>query len=97
MSFGGLPNMLRLFAAVLFAFVFFGCAARAEVECYPHCDYWHDYGPYDFTYIRPGLYGFPRCGPRGDCSPYLVYTYPRYRYDVTIRARSAPLATRRRP
>ena len=82
--------MLRLFAAVLFAFVFFGCAARAEVECYPHCDYWHDYGPYDFTYKRPGLFGYPICDVRGNCAPYLRYTYQRGyapRKSITIRVR----------
>jgi hypothetical protein len=87
--------MLRIFPAVLFSLLFFGLSpARAEVECFPHCDYWHDYGPYDFTYIRPGLFGYPICGPRGDCAPYLVYTYQRgyhLRKRVTIRARPRPV------
>jgi hypothetical protein len=51
-------------------------ATAAAAECYPNCDYNHYYGPYDFTYVRPGLYGNPICGPRGECSPYLVYSYP---------------------
>jgi len=44
-----------------------GAETRAvpAVECYPHCDYSHYYGPLDFNYVRPGLYGYPRCGPRG--------------------------------
>ncbi len=71
-------NMMRVFAAVLFGLLLFGLdPAWAEVECFPHCDYWHDYGPYDFTYKQPGLFGYPICGPRGDCLPYLTYMYQR--------------------
>ena len=51
----------------------FGIGTVSAAECYPHCDYNHDYGPYDFSYIRPGLYAYPVCGPRGACAPYLVY------------------------
>jgi hypothetical protein len=47
---------------------------RAEQLCYPHCDYTHYYGPFDFTYIQPGLFAWPRCGPQGDCAPHLAYT-----------------------
>jgi hypothetical protein len=43
-------------------------------ECFPHCDYVHNYGPYDFTYVRPGLYGYPLCNVRGACLPNLVYS-----------------------
>jgi hypothetical protein len=42
-------------------------------ECFPHCDYNHYYGPYDFSYKRPGLYAYPVCGPRGNCTPHLVF------------------------
>jgi hypothetical protein len=50
------------------------CPAVAEEWCFPHCDYAHYYGPYDFTYNKPGLYGYPQqCGPHGDCAPYLAY------------------------
>jgi hypothetical protein len=48
-------------------------AAVAEV-CAPHCDYNHYYGPYDFTYARPALFAWPRCGAGGDCAPHLAYT-----------------------
>jgi hypothetical protein len=48
--------------------------ARAEQLCYPRCDYTHYYGPFDFTYIQPGLFAWPRCGPQGDCAPHLAYT-----------------------
>jgi hypothetical protein len=30
--------------------------------------------PLDFTYVRPGLYGYSVCGPRGECSPHFVYS-----------------------
>jgi len=81
--------MLRLPAAALFGLVLAGSGAASAEQCYPVCDYYHDYGPQDFTYVRPGLYGFPRCGPSGDCSPYLVYTYPiRRQGRITIRTRS---------
>ena len=43
-------------------------------ECFPYCDYNHDYGPYDFTYVKPGLYGYATCGPRGYCLPRLTYS-----------------------
>ena len=23
-------------------------------ECFPYCDYNHNYGPYDFTYVKAG-------------------------------------------
>ena len=51
-----------------------GAGTALAVECYPHCDYVHDYGPYDFTYVRPGLYGYPLCNLRGECLPNLVYS-----------------------
>jgi hypothetical protein len=43
-------------------------------ECFPYCDYNHNYGPYDFTYVKPHLYGYPVGGPRGNCNPRLAYT-----------------------
>jgi hypothetical protein len=50
-----------------------GAGSVAAAECYPHCDYNHYYGPYDLSYVRPGLYAYPVCGPHGNCAPYLVY------------------------
>ncbi|HXW23738.1 MAG TPA: hypothetical protein VEK73_03240 [Xanthobacteraceae bacterium] len=80
--------MRTLFAAAVLVLIAAPCPARAEVDCAPYCDYTHDYGPYDLTYIRPGLYAFPVCGPSGDCSPYALHTYPRYRgVRITIRPR----------
>jgi hypothetical protein len=74
-----------LFAAALSGFVL--ASAPAQAGCSTHCDYVHDYGPYDFTYVRPGLYAFPRCGPSGDCDPYLVYSWQRPRIVIRPRAR----------
>jgi hypothetical protein len=68
--------MLRTFAAMLLGFVLLQSgAAWAATDCSPHCDYYHDYGPYDFTYVQPGLFGFPVCDWRGNCLPHLVYRY----------------------
>jgi len=78
--------MPKAFAAAVWGLlVVGGCPAWAD--CTPHCDYSHYYGPYDFTYEgrypnliqAPGLFGFPRCGPNGNCSPYLVYRYSDFR------------------
>jgi hypothetical protein len=87
--------MMRVFTATVFGVLFCGLSpALAEVECFPHCDYWHDYGPYDFTYKRPGLFGYPVCDARGNCEPYLRYTYQRGyapRKSITIRVRPRPV------
>ncbi len=80
--------MPRLFAAALFGVIAFASSPAGAVECYRHCDYTHDYGPYDFTYVRPGLFGFPLCGPNGECAPYLVYSRARYGR-IIIRPRPA--------
>jgi hypothetical protein len=66
--------------AGLYAGIGAGASAASAAECYPHCDYNHYYGPYDFSYIRPGLYAYPVCGPRGRCAPHLVYGYSGLRY-----------------
>jgi hypothetical protein len=80
-------TMTKLTAAALAAvLVLPGAAAPAAAyDCTPYCDFTHDYGPYDFTYVRPGLFLYPRCGPSGNCSPHLVSTGTRYRGSVTIR------------
>ena len=62
----------RLLAALCLSFC--GAGTALAVECYARCDYVHDYGPYDFTYVRPGLYGYPLCNLRGECLPNLVYS-----------------------
>jgi len=50
----------------------FGTSIVSAAECFPYCDYTHYYGPFDFTYVQPGLFGYPLCGPRGNCSAHLV-------------------------
>jgi hypothetical protein len=78
--------MLRYFASAILGFVLLGSDAAGAEDCAPHCDYWHNYGPYDFNYIKPGLLGYPICDQQGSCSPYLVYTYPGRRYGrITVR------------
>jgi len=67
--------------------------ALAEVGCAPNCDFTHYYGPYDYTWVRPGLYLYPRCGPTGDCSPYVVSS-SHYRGRVTIRRFAQPVRPR---
>ena len=62
----------RLFAALCLSFC--GAGGALAAECYPHCDYVHNYGPYDFTYVRPDLFGYPTCNVRGECLPNLYYS-----------------------
>jgi hypothetical protein len=85
----GSLTMRRFLTAALVSsapYLFAEAPAVQAAECYPHCDYNHYYGPADFTYVRPGLYGYPVCGPRGECSPHLVYSPTGVRrWSVTIR------------
>jgi hypothetical protein len=85
-------NMLRSIAAAALCSVCLGAGpAPAADDCSPHCDYWHYYGPYDFSYISPGLVAYPRCDRQGDCSPHLIYVYPNHRYGrITIRPLGRP-------
>jgi len=85
------PTNYSLFAIrySLIMFMLAGASSAGAVECTPYCDFTHDYGPYDLTYKRPGLYAFPLCAPNGDCSPRPVYSYPRG-VRITVRPRRAP-------
>jgi hypothetical protein len=78
--------MLRVLAAT-FVFTAMGSAAASAQDCAPICDWFHDYGPYDFSYVYPGLVGIPVCDRAGNCSPHLVYKYTGSRPDVTITIR----------
>ena len=74
-----------IYASFLFCVASFLSSARAE-ECRLHCDYWHYYGPYDFSYVSPGLLGYPLCDRGGNCSPFLTYVFPGRRHGrVTVR------------
>jgi hypothetical protein len=81
--------MLRCLASAILGFFLVAPDAALAEDCAPHCDYWHYYGPYDFSYIKPGMLGYPICDRQGNCSPYLVYTYAGRRYGrITIRPAS---------
>jgi hypothetical protein len=67
-------EMLRILATAVLSLLW-GAGAAMAVDCAPNCDFVHDYGPYDFSYIRPGLAGIPVCDRQGNCSPHLVYIY----------------------
>ena len=66
-------------AAIVLVSSLLGVGSASATECYPNCDYIHDYGPYDYTYIRPGLYAYPRCDWRGNCLPHYAYIYSPWR------------------
>ena len=59
----------------LLAFLALIASPAAAIECAPYCDYTHDYGPYDLSWKRPGLYAFPVCAPNGECAPRAVRSY----------------------
>lgn len=69
--------MLRTITAAVLGFCCFGCgsALAQTVGCAPNCAFYHNYGPYDFSYIRPGLTGAPVCDRDGNCLPYMRYYY----------------------
>ncbi len=78
-------------AALVILLSFASSPARAAMDCNPYCDFVHYYGPHDFSYIRPGLFLYPRCGPSGECSPLLISAYPRRPIGrIIVRSRAAP-------
>jgi hypothetical protein len=66
----GLGTTKPIAVAALLAGALLTVPATAE-DCGRHCDYWHYYAPYDFSYISPGLLGYPRCDREGNCPPNL--------------------------
>ena len=78
-----LPGVLAAVLAVALAIAV--RPAAAQVSCAPYCDFTHFYGPFDFTWVRPGLFLYPSCVPSGECSPFLIYS-PRvpFRGRVTV-------------
>ena len=64
-----------LFAIRYSLFALLIASPAAAIECAPHCDYTHDYGPYDLSWKRPGRYAFPLCAPNGECAPRAVHVY----------------------
>ena len=87
-----MPKVIAAVSAALYLLLAAGPAA-AEIDCSPYCDFTHYYGPHDFTYVRPGLYLYPRCGPSGNCSPYLVSSR-RYYGRITVRTIARPVRLR---
>jgi hypothetical protein len=85
--------MPRLISAITLLLALVPSTALAQVSCAPNCDFVHDYGPYDFTWVRPGLFLYPYCGPSGYCSPYVISS-SHYRGRVTIHRLAQPI---RRP
>ena len=63
--------MSRFVAAAVFGLLagLASSPAAARVDCYPYCDFVHDYGPSDRSWQRPGLTCYPRCDPYGNCAP----------------------------
>jgi hypothetical protein len=76
--------MRMAFAVAILSSVLLGSGVAWATDCFPYCDYVHDYGPYDFSYIRPGLVGYPVCDWRGNCAPRLAYRYTGRRPGVRI-------------
>jgi hypothetical protein len=64
-----------LFAIRHSLFALLIASPAAAIECAPYCDYTHDYGPYDLSWKRPGLYAFPVCAPNGECAPRAARVY----------------------
>ncbi len=63
--------MHRLVAAAVIGVVaaLSASPAAARVDCYPYCDFVHDYGASDLSWQRPGLTCYPRCDRFGNCAP----------------------------
>ena len=67
-----------LFAFVRYSLLAFFCSLASPalaIDCAPYCDFTHDYGPYDLSWKRPGLYAFPFCAPNGECPPHAAHVY----------------------
>jgi hypothetical protein len=84
--------MAKILARAVVGVSMLASGAALAADCANHCDYNHYYGPADYTYIYPGLYGYPVCDWRGNCAPHQVYVIsPRTRGRIFIRpARRVP-------
>ena len=85
--------MPKAIAAAAILVLLVAAPAAAEVGCFPYCDFTHYYGPQDFTWVRPGLWAYPACGPSGYCSPHLVSSR-RFVGRVTVRSLGRPVRPR---
>jgi hypothetical protein len=80
------PHSALALLAFFWLGTWFGTGPVSAAECFPHCDYTHYYGPFDFTYVEPGLFGYPLCGQRGNCAPQLAYSTSGFRRGrITVR------------
>jgi hypothetical protein len=84
---------MRFAPAALFGLLLVTSPAAAQTSCEPYCDYRHDYGPRDLTYVRPGLFCYPRCFPDGTCAPYSYCAVSTPRGRVLVRSLGAPVVT----
>ena len=74
------------FTFAILSSVLLGSGMAWATDCSPYCDYVHDYGPYDFSWVRPGLTGYPVCDSQGNCAPHLIYVHPGRRHgQINIR------------
>jgi hypothetical protein len=82
----GLCIQTTRFVFALLISVLPGTGSAVAEACFPHCDYAHYYGPLDFSYKQPDLFGYPQqCGPQGDCAPHLAYTTGIPQKRITVR------------
>jgi len=65
--------MLKILPPAVLCLLLSASGMAFAFDCAPYCDYNHDYGPYDLSWVSPGLAGYPVCDRQGNCSPYLVY------------------------
>jgi hypothetical protein len=80
--------MLKLLPPTILCALVWSSGAAFAYDCAPYCDYVHDYGPYDLSWVAPGLVGYPVCDRQGNCSPHLVYRrFGRTRLGITITVR----------
>jgi hypothetical protein len=90
--------MPRYAALVPVSFIILlGCgqpaAAQSGPGCYPHCDFTHYYGPYNYGYVQPGLICYPRCRPDGVCAPDPLCISQQPRGRVTVRSLAGTVTT----
>lgn len=83
----GIAGLLLAFAGASPA------AAQSRPNCQPYCDYTHYYGPYDFNYVRGGIYCYPRCRPDGTCLPNPACVDQRATGRITVRSLAGAATT----
>lgn len=83
--------MLKIVRLAVLCILSCAPAIASAQDCAPHCDYVHDYGPYDYSWVSPGLVGYPICDRAGNCLPHLVYRkFGHPGPGITIRVRPTP-------